>query len=274
MWEKVFGISSAALLCGLMLWVWEAANPDWVFFQKRFKGLAMEQAVTAEEKEEIRSQELGVKQIVIQRLNRVDRCLTCHLGADEPKFAGLPLPFKYCAYTETHLPKKFGCTVCHGGEGRAIQKKSAHGEEKRTHSPRLQGEYLQASCGKCHLEEYLVEAPLLFAGRRLYQHYGCGDCHRLYQKGRRAGPDLTRVAAKRPEEFEWGTDRKEKSLVRWIFQHFKDPKAFQKDSKMTDYRMSDENAKALTIFMLSLAEEHFPPEYVRARRDGEEVDQR
>jgi hypothetical protein len=233
--------------------------------------MAMELAATLEEKDEIRSEGLKVRQIVMERLNRVDRCTTCHLGAEDAKYANLPLPFKYCPLTETHLPKKFGCSLCHGGEGSGIETKTAHGEGSRTHSPRLKGEYLQASCGKCHLEEYLYAAPLLLVGKRLYEHYGCGDCHKLYRRGRRAGPDLEKIASKRIDEFEWGKDRGEKSFVRWIFLHFKNPKEFQEDSKMTDYRMSEENAKALTVYMLSMTDERYPSDYYRGRKDEEHV---
>ena len=271
MWEKVFGISSITLLLALFLWVWEEITPDWKTYQKEFRILALDLAITTEEKDEIKSEAFGVKQIVIDKLNRVDRCITCHLGAEESKYANLPLPFKYCPYTETHPPKKFGCSICHGGEGYGIQKRTAHGEESRTHSPRLKGEYVQASCGRCHFEEYLYDAPLLLVGKRLYEHYGCGDCHKLYHKGRRAGPDLDKVASKRPDEFEWGKDRGEKSFVRWMFLHFKNPKEFQKDSKMTDYRMSEENAKALTIYMLTLTNQKYPPEYYRGRKEQEPI---
>ncbi len=49
---------------------------------------------------------------------RVERCMTCHIDEDElielhP--VGLPIPFDI-----------YGCTVCHGGNGRALESERAH----------------------------------------------------------------------------------------------------------------------------------------------------
>ena len=62
---------------------------------------------------------IAIKQIWKPALGVTDRCTTCHLGmggaaapiAGHPLFgAHPPIP---------HDPREFGCTVCHGGQGRA-----------------------------------------------------------------------------------------------------------------------------------------------------------
>ena len=54
----------------------------------------------------------GLRQFWLPDLDRVDRCETCHLGIDDPAFAGAPQPFKAHPGTwlTTHPVDRFGCT--------------------------------------------------------------------------------------------------------------------------------------------------------------------
>ena len=63
----------------------------------------------------------GLRQVWLPELGRVDRCGTCHLGIDDPAFAGAPAPFAAHPGTwlSTHPTDRFGCTVCHDGQGQA-----------------------------------------------------------------------------------------------------------------------------------------------------------
>jgi hypothetical protein len=55
----------------------------------------------------------------------VDRCMTCHMGADSGNYAdsALPRQFRTHPFRKTlftsHPVEKFGCTSCHQGQGRA-----------------------------------------------------------------------------------------------------------------------------------------------------------
>jgi cytochrome c2 len=55
----------------------------------------------------------------------VDRCTTCHMGADSGNYtdAGLPRQFRTHPFRKTlftaHPVERFGCTSCHQGQGRA-----------------------------------------------------------------------------------------------------------------------------------------------------------
>src|SRR5512147_205215 len=63
----------------------------------------------------------GIRQVWLPELDRVDRCRTCHLGIDDPAFAGAAAPFTTHPGTwlATHPADRFGCTVCHDGQGQA-----------------------------------------------------------------------------------------------------------------------------------------------------------
>ena len=64
----------------------------------------------------------GLRQVWLPDLDRVDRCTTCHLGIDDPAFAtragAVPHATRARGST-THPVERFGCTVCHDGQGEA-----------------------------------------------------------------------------------------------------------------------------------------------------------
>ena len=49
--------------------------------------------------------------------------------------------------------------------------------------------------------------------------------------------------------------------IEWLFNHFKNSQYYDPDSKMTNYDMTDANARALSIYMLSLLDESYPEKY-------------
>ena len=103
---------------------------------------------------------------------------------------------------------------------------------------------------------------MLAIGKRLYDFYGCIHCHKIYKTGGTAGPDLTKIGSKQANWYDWGENHEgEGSSIEWLFNHFKNPQYYDPDSKMTNNDMNEFNAKALTIYMLSLTNEHYPDEY-------------
>lgn len=248
-------------LGALLAMVLVDANPEWEAHQKRYRDRL---AAAADDAASVRHAErfkVRVKQIDLPALERVDRCISCHVGIEDPAFAGAPQPIAAHPgdLLTIHAPERFGCTICHGGDGRATSREDAHGLPEPSLYPMLRGEYLQAACGKCHGDDEFVAGSRLEVGRRLFDHYGCRTCHRLYQSGNTAGPDLTKVGSKKFDAFFWGESYKgtERSVAYWLETHFKNPSAFY-PSAMLDYKMSDENARALVVYMLSLTDETIP----------------
>ena len=90
------------------------------------------------------------------------------------------------------MPARFGCTVCHGGQGLATDKQNAHGKVPFWQEPLLPKDYIRASCGRCHKEGDVPGVPELTEGRRLFETQGCRGCHKLNGVGGSIGPDLTR----------------------------------------------------------------------------------
>jgi len=127
----------------------------------------------------------------------VDRCQSCHVGADplvvpvtmtltkadlklgnnnDAPFASHPDPdlIKY------HPLEKFGCSPCHGGNGRALDTVArAHGRYEHWLWPLYYKENYEAGCQQCHASDMVTEhAPVLTRARELYRIKGCIGCHR------------------------------------------------------------------------------------------------
>jgi mono/diheme cytochrome c family protein len=133
------------------------------------------------------------------------------------QYAAHPRMDLFVDSNSAHPMEKFGCTICHAGQGSATDfllaahtpndeaqlKKWAH--EQGWHSshfwdfPMLSKRFLEATCVKCHhqvtdLVRYgsREEAPKLLRGYNLVRENGCFGCHEIagLKSGREVGPDL------------------------------------------------------------------------------------
>lgn len=256
-WYWIFaGVAAlAAAFTGLSLsrdW-----TREWHAYQRGFWSLEMERARDEAERAKIRSQSHEFNQIVVAG-GRVDRCTTCHLGIEDPRFVKAPQPFRTHPKIPSHPFEKFGCTACHGGQGRATTVAAAHeGIAKREglvltggriayaterEEPVRRGSLVQAACGSCHTGPDVKGAPLLVEGKRLFVEKGCQGCHQVVGMGGKVGPDLTLVGEKHSDPA-------------WHAKHFKDPERVAPGSIMPSYRsLADGEVQALTVFLLSLRE--------------------
>jgi hypothetical protein len=182
---------------------------------------------------------------------RFDRCRTCHQGIDRVADGGVPAfplghpesddindwlaensyPHPYATHPRPELfvtsssphpamdgPLKFGCTICHDGNGSGTSFQNAeHGpndpheaeqwaEQHGYHSnhfweyPMLPERFVESGCIKCHHNvvelgvhpEFGASAPKVHRGYQLITKYGCFGCHEIhgYDAGKPIGPDL------------------------------------------------------------------------------------
>jgi len=173
---------------------------------------------------------------------------------------------RYKELLGTHPVSDFGCTTCHGGEGRAIQIKGldygegldhdnsksgfvagvfghrdyAHSTHHHGIEPLLRGEQSEANCLSCHNGQiYIPEAETLTKGVNLFVDLGCNGCHLVkgYEDLYKVGPELNKVAHKVDKTW----------LVDWI----KNPKNYMPNSRMPVFGFSDEDAVAVASFLTS-----------------------
>src|SRR3990172_9182413 len=178
---------------------------------------------------------------------RFDRCRTCHLAIDRVEAGNVPAfpfghpttdsvadwvkekqfphpysthprPELYLTASSPHQLGKFGCTLCHDGQGSGTSFANAshtpndpHLDEEWKkqygyHSnhfweyPMLPKRFQESSCIKCHHNvvelgahpTYGATAPTVERGYSLIKKYGCFGCHEIhsYDAGKAIGPDL------------------------------------------------------------------------------------
>ncbi len=190
-----------------------------------------------------------IGQLWLQELGLADRCITCHQATGKPGFEDAPHPFRTHSgdYLKHHKPERFGCVICHEGQGPALTVKAAHGNVKNWRRPILKGSHIQSSCGKCHAMDQglpstadIAEAPRFVQGWRLFQKYNCIACHKLsgYKRPERIAPSLTYTGSK--VEREW--------LVKWL----KNPRDYLPEARMPRFPLSDEDIAYIADYLLSL----------------------
>jgi len=180
---------------------------------------------------------------------KVDRCMTCHLGIDNPDYKDAPQPFTthpnlelFVSNNSAHPLEEFGCTSCHGGRGRGTDflssvhtpaseeqkkewQKKYHGQEfHHWEVPMYPMKYIEASCFKCHSGQTTIPgAEKLNLGLNLIEKAGCFGCHTIdkYTDWPKVGPDLTKIVSKTTKE--------------WTYHWIRDPQSFRHNTWMPSF---------------------------------------
>jgi len=243
-WFTVLGLLVG---CLVVLGYYKDEDREWKVYQRKFIQEEARRATTPQQRAAAQSMTLQIRQILLPDLNRVDRCTTCHLAVDDPSYGGYPQPLAYHPLHEQHPAERFGCTVCHRGQGRATDTADAHGNVPHWDEPMLPLRYIQASCAKCHEAADNPAAPELARGQQVFQESGCLGCHKLGGSGGVIGPALDKTGARHSPE--------------WLKQHFLAPGSVTPGSAMPPQRFSDPDLEAITLFMLSQTGETAPGYY-------------
>ncbi|HUK90539.1 MAG TPA: c-type cytochrome [Blastocatellia bacterium] len=156
------------------------------YFQQHMEGLSDSQVGGLIDK--MRNFKYEIKQINLPEANVVDRCESCHLGVREPvtltkqdmggREAFVSHPDR--ELLKIHDPERFGCSTCHGGNGRATtSEEKGHGRYEHWLWPLYYKENTEAGCNQCHNNDRVVAgADVLNRGKDLFQTRGCYGCHR------------------------------------------------------------------------------------------------
>jgi len=263
-------VVSLVVSIGTGVVVYDQFHSRWEDNQKAYFNQALGMAKTPAERASLEARSPKIEQTIVTAFGdtRIDRCASCHIAVDDPRFATAQEPLRTHPYSEAmgdvlrngrwerrHKFTDFGCTACHDGQGRGLDKADAHGEDSFWPAPMLGytkqdgwnkeiaghvhgKEFLQANCAQCHAGKDFAGTPLVSRGHDLFFKTGCYGCHRIdgLSSGT-LGPDLSEVGKERKVDYLWG--------------HIVNPRDYTPTSIMPQFKLSDDERKALVIFLKS-----------------------
>lgn len=242
----------------------------WENYQTAYFDQARSMAKTDAEKAALNARSPRVEQLLVTKFGdmRVDRCVTCHMAMDDPRFDKHAQPLRTHPYSAAlgdtfangkwerrHKFSDFGCTVCHDGQGRGMEEEYSHGNDhywpdplagyvvqanwRKDFQSKLKGkEYMQANCAQCHTEGGFAGTSMVERGRQLFFATNCYGCHRIEgMSDGTLGPDLSEVGKRFKVDYLW------ESVV--------DPRANLATSVMPKFNLKEEEVRALVIFLKS-----------------------
>ncbi len=243
---------------------------EWKNYQQEYKEILISKANSDKELAVAEEFPVEIRQIFLKDFGRVDRCVSCHSGIEDPRMSDQAKPHAAHSgsYVQNHPVEKFGCSICHGGQDRALAVKSAFARDEDIHweYPVLPLALTQSSCGKCHLAIFdrtqkLAGAETLMRGREIFYQQGCLGCHKVRGVGGSVGLELTSEGSKTKHEFSFANIEDEHTVQNWLLEHFLNPQKVSGQSEMPAIDLSADDMDALITFVMGLHSPKYPAEY-------------
>ena len=232
LFQKIFPLLGLLVFLLFIGQLWKNYDRPYLKYQNEFRNLLIQKGGTDRKPIDF---QVGVRQRWIEELNRVDRCESCHLGVDDPRFHDALQPFKTHPDADSHPFEKFGCTVCHSGQGMAVPLEDAHGPVENWYKAIYHEDFIENSCSLCHGEFIQDQAPVFAKGRLTFNEDGCRGCHVVKGEERiRVGKPLDDMAKRvKPD---------------WLYRWLRAPKAYLLRTRMPNFRLSEQEAADMAGF--------------------------
>lgn len=259
--------SSLVVIFFLVLEAWsENLNREWQKYQQKYKNELKHLAQNEQDRQAADEYEIKLRQIVIPKLDRNDRCVTCHVAIEDSRMAHMPNPLKSHPgdYLDHHEINEVGCTVCHDGQGRAITSDAAHARslDQFWEKPLLDKPFIESTCVRCHADA-LPQTPNFNLGKQLFQQKACFACHSIGDIGGTQGPALSDIGdasfhVKMP------VDRNRRRLLEkfnqnvnlaYLYESISEPAAQPEETLMPETVLTEKEILSLMVYLKSLSGE-------------------
>jgi sulfur oxidation c-type cytochrome SoxX len=210
----------------------------WQEHQAQYFEQAAKLSDNAQVKATLEARRPAIEQVIVRSFGqeRVDRCTTCHIAIDDPRFEKADQPLRTHPPIPGHKFETFGCTICHEGQGRAVDAKGAHEGGEDWPWPLLPKDMIQANCVQCHNQAEWSGAPLVAQGKALFFERACYTCHAIGGLSYGSiGPELTEVGRKRRTDY--------------VRAKIENPRASNPTSTMPRQDLTKEQVLALATFL-------------------------
>jgi mono/diheme cytochrome c family protein len=272
-WLRYRAAAGIAACCFLCLVAWailrEQSLNSWKEYQRVYRDTLVNRASSAHQAESAAEYPIELRQIRLPAFERIDRCISCHVGIEDARMRDLPLPYRAHSGTllTSHPPERFGCSICHGGVGQSLDRHETCGatQPDQLHIPFASLAAIESSCGRCHLALFdtaMVGMPAIDRGKLILRREGCLGCHRVRGRGGSVGPDLTNEGSKSLHSFDFAHVPGPRTISNWMRRHLLDPAAVSPGSVMPAFVLPDEDIESLIVAVRGLYGSTLPPEYL------------
>jgi mono/diheme cytochrome c family protein len=256
-------VSSVACLALLVAHAWrETLGAEWRPHQLAYKRVLSALAENDAQQATAADFEVKPRQAVLADGAATDRCISCHVALEDPRMADQAQPLRTHPgdYLDTHPPERFGCTLCHDGQGLALTTADAAAYERGRfwEKPLIGAPFIEANCYRCHSEP-LAQTPTYEFGKQIFDGSGCIGCHTVRGRGGTVGPDLTfvgdssrHVKVPTASHHDLVARFRGNETIAYLFESVQWPNAQPTETKMPTFGLTDEEATALVVYLKSL----------------------
>jgi hypothetical protein len=126
-------------------------------------------------------------------------------------------------------------------------------------------EMMQMRCNYCHRHDVATPGmEQINAAKKLFKAKKCIVCHTVEGRGGATAPEITYFGDMEPELIDFSHMSGARTLFNWNYEHLMEPDKISPHTTMPTFNFQPEEARELTLLLLSWRREIFPPEYIPA----------